>query len=56
MGYGMVEAEQECVKAKAAYGIVAVAILRVAADGMADVGRMYANLVLATGLQLEFHK
>ena len=56
MGYGMVETEQESVKAEAAYGVVAVAILGVAADRMADVGRMYANLVLATGLQLEFHK
>ena len=39
-----------------AYGIVAVAVLDVAADGMPEVLHVHADLVLATCVEFEFHK
>ena len=37
-------------------GVVAVTILRIAADRMSHIGRVNANLILAASLQLIFHK
>ena len=53
---GMREAQQPGMEAQTVDGIVAIAVFGIAAYGMAHVGRMYANLVLATRLQLIFHK
>ena len=39
-----------------AYRIVAIAVLRIATDGMAHVGSMDANLILTACLQLEFYQ
>lgn len=54
MGHGMFEAKYVGMQAETMAGIVAIAVLRVTTDGMAHIGSMDANLVLAPGLQLEF--
>ena len=43
-------------QAKTMNGVVAVSILRVAADGMSHIGRMNANLILAARLKLIFYQ
>ena len=43
-------------QAEAMNGVVAITIFCVATNGVPHIGRMYANLVLATRLQLIFHK
>lgn len=43
-------------QAEAMNRVVAITVFRVAADGMSHIGRMYANLVLAAGLQLIFYQ
>lgn len=52
----MMEAEEESVEAEAMDWVVAIAVLDVSANGVVHVGRMHANLVLATCLELEFHE
>ena len=49
----MGEAEQPGMQAEPMNRVVAVAIFAVAADGMAHIGCMHANLVLASSLQLK---
>ena len=43
-------------QAEAVQRVVAVAVFRVAAYGVAHVGGMYTNLVLTASLQLKFHQ
>ena len=43
-------------QAETAYRIVAIAVLRIATDGMAHVGSMDANLILTACLQLKLDK
>lgn len=52
----MPEAEHVGVQAQAVQWVVAIAILYVAANGMAHVGGMYAYLVLAASLKFILHK
>ena len=46
----MMEAEEESVEAEAMDWVVAIAVLDVTANWVVHVGRMHANLVLATCL------
>jgi hypothetical protein len=52
----MREAQEPGMQAQTVDGIVAIAVFGIAAYGMPQICRMYANLVLATRLQLIFHK
>lgn len=54
--HGMGEAEEEGMEAETAKGIAAIAILRIATDGMGHVGSMDAYLILAACLQLELYE
>ena len=56
MCHGMVETKQESMQAQAVHRVIAVAIFRVATNRMSHVGCMHADLVLAPGLQFEFHQ
>lgn len=52
----MGEAKEPGVQAEAVQRVIAIAILHVAADRMSHVGRVDANLVLATCLELVLHE
>ena len=52
----MMEAEQPGMKTEAVQGIVAIAVFRITTDGMAHIGRMYADLILTTCFELELHE
>ena len=54
--HGMEEAQQVGVEAEAVDGVVAVAVLDIATYGMAHIGRVYPNLVLASCLQLKLYE
>lgn len=56
MGDGVGEAEHIGVEAETAYGIVAIAILDVATDGMAQVGAVDTDLILSARLQSVFYQ
>ena len=53
---GMIETEAESVEGEAADGVVAVAILDVAADGAAEILRVDADLVFAPRFEFQFHQ
>ena len=53
---GVIEVEAEGVEGEAADGVVAVAVLDIAADGVTEVLHVYTDLVLATGLEFEFYQ
>lgn len=50
VSHGVDKAQQEGMQAKTVQGVVAIAILGVATDGMPHVSRMYTNLILPTRL------
>ena len=52
----MVETEAEGMEAEAANGIVTIAILDIATDGVAEVGSMDTDLILSTGLKFELNQ
>ena len=56
MGDGVGEAEHIGVEAETAYGVVAIAILDVATDGMAQVGAVDTDLILSARLQSVFYQ
>jgi hypothetical protein len=56
MGDGMLETQKESMETETAYRVAAVPVFDVATNGMADISRMHANLILAASLQLIFHK
>lgn len=56
MGDGVGEAEHIGVEAETAYGIVAIAILDVATDGMAQIGAVDTDLILSARLQSVFYQ
>lgn len=56
MGDGVSEAEHIGVEAETAYGIVAIAILDVATDGMAQIGAVDTDLILSACLQAVFYQ
>ena len=56
MRHGMMEAEHIGMQTEPVQRVVAVAVLHVAADRMAHVGRVYANLILPSCLQPVFHE
>lgn len=53
---GMIEAQHTSMQAKTMNGVVAVTILRIAADRMSHIGRVNANLILAARLKLIFYQ
>ena len=53
---GVGEAEHIGVEAETAYGVVAIAILDVATDGMAQVGAVDTDLILSARLQSVFYQ
>ena len=53
---GMIETEAESVEGEAADGVVAVAILDVAADGAAEILRVDADLVFAPRFEFQFEE
>ena len=53
---GVIEVEAEGVESEAADGVVTVAVLDIAADGVTEVLHVYTDLVLATGLEFEFYQ
>ena len=56
MCHGMVETKQESMQAQAVHRVISVAVFRVATNRMSHVSGMHADLVLAPGLQFEFHQ
>ena len=52
----MIETEHVGMQTEAMKGIVAIAILNVATNGVPHIGSMNTYLILATCLELELHK
>ena len=46
--YGMIEVEAEGVEGEAADGVVSIAVLDIATDGVTEILHVYADLVFAT--------
>ena len=56
MRYRMVKAKHIGMQTEPIAGVVAVSVFRITANGMSHVGRMYANLILSSRFQPEFHQ
>ena len=50
----MIEVETESMKGEAADGVVAIAVLDVAANGVTEILHVYTDLIFATSFQFQF--